>query len=277
MKYLERFLEGAFPEQKNHTDFPTHEPTELTEGLSSVLSVPESRHMGKILLQTEQADDSPIKPGWVVAFLGTTGQIQGGRVKTAQRQGSIWIFTLEDGQRLPEGKIRSVARVEGGVGMAAWSVKEHGLFHIGGNSNDYLSYHRAAAGANPIAFLELLRFDNTGKMTTGIVPLARIGTTGTTTLTSVPAGNIQLASVNPGFGDVDFVISATMENSSGNLAHSGACINTQRVGRQRTVGYFSDVSGVANTSALASNGAVAGKNNDGSTRNLTFYWIAIGR
>lgn len=127
MKYLERFLEGAFPEQKNQTDTQTHDPTELTEGLLSVLSGGESRDIGEILIQTEQADDSPIKPGWAVAFLGTTGQIQGGRVKTAQRQGSIWIFTLEDGQRLPEGKIRSVAMIEGGKWMGAWSVREHGL------------------------------------------------------------------------------------------------------------------------------------------------------
>lgn len=127
MKYLERFLEGAFPEQKNQTDIPTHEPTELTKGLSSVLSVPESRYMGEILIQTEQADDSPIKPGWAVAFKGASGQILGGRVKTAHRQGGTWVFELEDGLRLPEGKILSVARVEGGKWLGAWSVREHGL------------------------------------------------------------------------------------------------------------------------------------------------------
>lgn len=127
MKYLERFLAGAFPEQKNQIDTTSHELTEPTEGLLSALSVPESRDIGENLIHTDQADASPLKPGWAVAFKGATGQIQGGRVKTTHKQRGTWVFELEDGLRLPEGKILSVARVEGGVWMGAWSVKEHGL------------------------------------------------------------------------------------------------------------------------------------------------------
>lgn len=71
--------------------------------------------------------DSPLKPGWVVSYRGATGQIRGGTVKAGRRHGGVWAFELEDGTTLPEGQILSVARVEGGRWLAAWTVKDWGL------------------------------------------------------------------------------------------------------------------------------------------------------
>lgn len=69
----------------------------------------------------------PLLPGWVVAFRSATGQIQGGTVKAGHRQGGAWVFQLENGTALPEGKILSVAKVEGGRWLGAWSVHYFGL------------------------------------------------------------------------------------------------------------------------------------------------------
>jgi hypothetical protein len=69
----------------------------------------------------------PIPPGWVVSYRGSTGQIMGGTVKAGRRHGGVWVFDLEDGTALPDGQILSVARVEGGRWLAAWTVKDWGL------------------------------------------------------------------------------------------------------------------------------------------------------
>lgn len=73
-------------------------------------------------------DGAPIKPGWCVAYRQhRDAKIEGGRVRSARREGSAWTFTLENGEVIHEKKVTSVAMIEGGKWMGAWSVREHGL------------------------------------------------------------------------------------------------------------------------------------------------------
>lgn len=75
----------------------------------------------------EALSDPPIKPGWVVAFRARSGLTEGGTVASATPSGSGWRFRLSCGVELSEHQILSVARVEGGRWLGAWTVAARGL------------------------------------------------------------------------------------------------------------------------------------------------------
>lgn len=59
---------------------------------------------------------------------------------------------------------------------------------VGGSLSDNMSISRAASGANPASPTTLVTFDNTGKITAGIVPLARMAYITDVTFTSIGTG-----------------------------------------------------------------------------------------
>lgn len=123
MKYLERFLLEASRDEKNQPSTPPEEPTKPTEELLSVMSVRESG----VIAEKPLPPSSPLKPGWTISFYGTSGRVEGGKIKAGRIDFGRWIFTLEDGRELKEREILSVMRIEGGHLLGAWSVREHGI------------------------------------------------------------------------------------------------------------------------------------------------------
>lgn len=71
--------------------------------------------------------ESPIRPGWVVSFRGWSGLVEAGTIAEAIPSGSGWRFQLSSGVDLSEHQILSVARVESGRWLGAWTVAAHGL------------------------------------------------------------------------------------------------------------------------------------------------------
>lgn len=70
---------------------------------------------------------SPIQPGWVVAFVGGKGLIEGASVREGIFREGHWVFTLENGMKLIDTKVLSVGAVVNGMWLGAWTVKEWGL------------------------------------------------------------------------------------------------------------------------------------------------------
>jgi len=78
--------------------------------------------------------ESPLQPGWFVVYRDTTGRLIGGpddrlngTVEACTWDGSTWIVTLANGDRLQLGKVLAVSRTDAaGSVLAAWTVREHG-------------------------------------------------------------------------------------------------------------------------------------------------------
>jgi hypothetical protein len=76
----------------------------------------------------------PLQPGWLVCYRDRAGRLCGGcddrahgTVTACQWDGSAWMVTLTDGQALPLGAVRSVAKTDAsGRVLVAWTVREHG-------------------------------------------------------------------------------------------------------------------------------------------------------
>lgn len=70
----------------------------------------------------------PIRPGWVVAYRGRSGLIEGSAVVSAISGGDCgWTFTLSNGIKLHDTEILSVGAVENGRWLGAWTVRDWGL------------------------------------------------------------------------------------------------------------------------------------------------------
>lgn len=69
----------------------------------------------------------PIRPGWVVAYRGKDGRIDGGTVKECKAISGGWAFTLGDGRQLRDREVLSVGQIEQGQWLKAWTVRDWGL------------------------------------------------------------------------------------------------------------------------------------------------------
>lgn len=82
-----------------------------------------------------QKTESPIHPGWLVAYRDRDGRLRGGcddrehgTVKEGLRSNLGWVFTLTDGSTLTGKQILSVAEVgKDSQVLRAWLVHRHGL------------------------------------------------------------------------------------------------------------------------------------------------------